>query len=950
MNPVRGLGARLLGRLAEGIAARPKVVLIACSVLAALAATQVAQLEVTTSRTHVDSARTRGTILFGEFLEEFGTPNDLIAVIDGSEREERRRAADELAAELQRDPGHVRSTFHKVDLEFFLDHILLFAPTNEIGQIKQALSSSFADDIRAGRVKGLDAIVDELTSAFAGRSAAANIDPARATRGIEAMATIMGELGRRLDDPQRTGLEGLRDLLPPLSAGAIDDEGYLQSRDGKLRVVFIRPADRSDENNVVRPLLQSVRAIAASVAERHPGIRIRITGLPALQVDEAEIVDHDMKFTTALSLLFISIILVYGYRKPQQVLLTLVPLAIGILWTLALVRWKYGKINLVASAFMPILLGRGSDFAIYLMARFNAARGYGHPPRLAVRESLSAAGGGVVTGALVTSAAFLVTTFAGGQFSAFGQLGVVVGAGLVLVLIASLLVTPAILLLVGDYRLPGEQRAEQVLGAVPDFGQGPGRVALSHPKLVLLVTAVLVATLGAFARSVPLDYDLLKFLPPSAESVTAQRDLSAPPPHGSDFGTDVVVVTADSVEAARRKTAELEALPTVGRVESIASFLPADQPQKLAEIATMRGLVETIPPFAPPQPPTTPEALGKSLEKLSDAVDDAVFLARKQGNALADPLEKFGTAVTDALQTLHRLPPDEAQHRVENVEDQVFALLIRVRALLRVNVLEAQPVTIGDLPRATRERFIGKTGKFAIYVFPKPVLPPVAGRAHPPAGLELAPFVEEVRSVAPNATGFPIIYYDSSHDVWRTFKNAALASLVVIVLALLLHFRSLSATGLALIPLLIASVAMFGLMQILHVPLNIANIVALPLLIGLGTDYGLQLIHHRRTVPDEPLPDVLRKTGLGVFMAGGSTAAGFGALALARHAGARTLGLVLFLGTSAALLCSLVVLPAILCLIDRRHDRRGGRFPAKPAKPPEDPYLLIPDPPPSVEK
>src|SRR5207248_396782 len=136
----------------------PSAVVIACTVLAALAATQVAQLEVTTSRTHVDSARTPGTILFGEFLEEFGTPNDLIAVIDGSEREERRRAADDLAEELGRDPSHVRSTFHKLDLDFFLKHILLFAPTNEIGQIKQALSSTFADDIRAGRVKGLDAV------------------------------------------------------------------------------------------------------------------------------------------------------------------------------------------------------------------------------------------------------------------------------------------------------------------------------------------------------------------------------------------------------------------------------------------------------------------------------------------------------------------------------------------------------------------------------------------------------------------------------------------------------------------------------------------------------------------------------------------------------------------------------------------------------------------------
>ena len=111
-------------------------------------------------------------------------------------------------------------------------------------------------------------------------------------------------------------------------------------------------------------------------------------------------------------------------------------------------------------------------------------------------------------------------------------------------------------------------------------------------------------------------------------------------------------------------------------------------------------------------------------------------------------------------------------------------------------------------------------------------------------------------------------------------------------------------------------------MRIFSIENNVANIVALPLLLGLGTDYGLQLVHHYRTVPDEPLPEVLRKTGLGVLMAGGTTAAGFGALGLARHAGGRSLGLVLFMGTTAALFCSLIVLPAILAVIDRRWPRR----------------------------
>src|SRR5207253_11353174 len=137
----------------------------------------------------------------------------------------------------------------------------------------------------------------------------------------------------------------------------------------------------TDEVTVVRPVVESVRATMKQVAARFPGVRMRLAGSPALLIDEMVIVDSDMLMTTVVSLLAITIILLYGYRKPQQVLLSLVPLLIGLLWTLAVVRFTSGRINMVASIFLPILMGRGSDFAIYVIARFNAERAGGALPR-----------------------------------------------------------------------------------------------------------------------------------------------------------------------------------------------------------------------------------------------------------------------------------------------------------------------------------------------------------------------------------------------------------------------------------------------------------------------------------------------------------------------------------------------------------------------------------------
>lgn len=202
------------------------------------------------------------------------------------------------------------------------------------------------------------------------------------------------------------------------------------------------------------------------------------------------------------------------------------------------------------------------------------------------------------------------------------------------------------------------------------------------------------------------------------------------------------------------------------------------------------------------------------------------------------------------------------------------------------------------------------------YVFPKV----------PETGAALDGFLAEVGGVAPHATGFPVIYFDSSRSTFRGLMRSSLLALPVVVLAVLLHFRELSATLLTLVPLVVAAVAMPALMRLFGVPHNVANVVALPLLIGMSADYGLQLVHHSRRFPDDTLRAAMAETGLGVFLAGGTTAAGFGALLLAQHHGATSLGGELLLGTLAAMAGALVVLPALLTLERRRaaSGRTGG--------------------------
>jgi uncharacterized membrane protein YdfJ with MMPL/SSD domain len=441
---------------------------------------------------------------------------------------------------------------------------------------------------------------------------------------------------------------------------------------------------------------------------------------------------------------------------------------------------------------------------------------------------------------------------------------------------------------VGDRRLPGERAFERAMSALPLFGARLGGFVLAHPRKTIALFGALLLACGALARSIPFDYDLLKFLPPGTESAETERDLSA----ASNFGADVIVASADNLQDARRKTQALSRLQSVEHVDSITSFVPDEG--ALREIAELAPLVRSIPPFLPLPPPspspTTPEAVAQAIERLADTLQ-------------MDALRSAATG-------LRKLPPDIAKARAAELELAAFSALERGREILRANVLDppARPDSArAAVPAQIRARFEGASGKHALYIFPR-------GRDQ---GEELARFVTEVRTVVPGATGFPVLYFDSSRAIRHSFAQAGAVTLGIIFIALLLHFRSLRDALCAMVPLLSGALAMGGLMRLFSIPHNMANVVALPLLLGLGTDYGLQMVHQLRRT-GAPLGQVIAETGLGVFLAGGTTAAGFGALTLARHLGARSLGLVLFLGTVAALSCALVLLPALLRLVYRK--------------------------------
>jgi predicted RND superfamily exporter protein len=218
------------------------------------------------------------------------------------------------------------------------------------------------------------------------------------------------------------------------------------------------------------------------------------------------------------------------------------------------------------------------------------------------------------------------------------------------------------------------------------------------------------------------------------------------------------------------------------------------------------------------------------------------------------------------------------------------------------------PLTVDDLPAPLRDQFVGVTGKFLLQVFPKA---DVWQRANQET------FVADLRTVDENATGTPVQLFEYETLLKNSYVQAAWYSLVAIAIMVLIHFRSLAAVILALLPVGIGTLWLAGLMGWFNIPFNLANIMTLPLVIGIGVTNGIHILNR---FAEERTPGILsRSTGKAVLVSGLTAIAGFGSLILAKHRGIHSLGCVMSVGIATCMIAGLTFLPALLNLIGRKY-------------------------------
>lgn len=845
-----------------------------------------------TSRMDLLDPKSNYNQLWIEYIEEFGDEDDAVVVVEGSGREQVVPVLEELSAALAREDRLFHAVLHEVDLGKIRSKGLHYFSPDELADIDDFLTD--LGPILAGDWSSLN------TSAMAGRFMrqleASQGDPAETAQARGRLHRLASSLGASLG--QRGRYQSPWPEMP--SSFAILSElnsEYLLTEQGQLGFVLLRLARGEDSFDHCTEATDALRDLIARSQARHPDVKIGLTGLPIMENDEMRSSKTSMLWASLVSMVGVGLLFVAGFGGARHAILAILILLVGIALAFGYATLAVGHLNILSVAFTVTLIGIGINYGIYYVAKYLQARSENKDCETAILETARIAGPAIATGAITTSIVF----FAAGltSFKGVAELGIIAGGGILLCAIAELVLLPACIWLVDrsgwGVRMPKPLAVHRWIAPLFKF-----------PRVTLTVSVTATAFVGLGLSRLWYDNNLLNMQAEGLESVALERKLLSECNQSVWYALSI----ADSREELLARKEKFLELGSVERTEEIVSLLPVDDEVKKPLIARIQKRLASLPERPQQITVDTPEVLGQALGQVQNLLAQSRYDEKcvRQLDAVRDLLRRMPT--TDCYAQLTRFQQEMAGD-----------LLSRLHILK--SIANPEPPQLSDLPASLVDRFVGQHGKHLLKIY---------GRGDIWDTMALRRFVKEVRSVDPHATGNPLQAHEASLEMKRSYQEAAIYSLFVIIGVLVLDFKNLQHALLAAMPLGLGVLQMFGLLGLLDIPLNPANLIALPLILGIGVDYGVHIVHDYRESrgPYRMSPG----TAVAVLVDALTTLVGFGSLMLASHQGLQSLGRVLTLGVTCCLFTSLIMLPAALTWMTRH---RKQPLPADPRVPLESP-------------
>jgi hopanoid biosynthesis associated RND transporter like protein HpnN len=737
-----------------------------------------------------------------EFIRAFPQP-DILVVVDAPTPELVEQATIELAQALTTRSDRIRGV-HPLDSgTFFERNGLLFLPTDEVARVTANLSQA-----------------KDLLQAL-------SVDPS--LRGsLDALSFGLMGVG--------AGVITLDDLFRPLSMAADTASDVLAGRPASFSWWVLgsgKPPSPGEQRRyiAVEPVLdysalEPGRAATEVIArtarelnlERDNQARVRLTGLEPINDDGFATLNQSAPLTAAVSILGVLVVLWLALRWLRIIVAVAISLVVGITISAAWGLLLVGALNLISVAFFVLFVGLGVDFGLQFSVQYRAERHDWGDLRTGLSTAASKAGVPLALAAAATAVGF--SSFAPTAYRGLAELGQIAGSGMIIAFLTSITLLPALLMVLHP---PAEPRSMGFAALAP-----VDRFLTRYRISVVVTTILLVALASPLLIFLRFDFNPLHLRNPKAASVATFLELRKDP----QTGANAIEIMAPTLGAATSIEQRLLSLPQVSRTATLNSLVPGDQEQKLALIHQAANSIGAAldPPRVKP-PPTDKEnvaALSSMAERLSTIAGDE----RRPGAEAARKLSGLLTQLARSELGLH-------QHLEAAVAEP-----LRISLGHQKSELEPQPITTQSIPADLARQWVTADGRARVQVLPK---------GDPDDTRVIRDFVTAVLAVSPDATGPAVLLYEAGNTVVQAFIEAGIFALAAIAVLLWIALRRMADVLLTLVPLLVAAVVTLELCVAIDLPLNFANIIALPLLLGVGRCVQDLL---RDGVAQRPLPEL----------------------------------------------------------------------------------------------
>jgi uncharacterized protein len=793
-----------------------------------------------------------------QYMRAFPEPG-IIVVVDAPTPEGVEQATPKLASALAARTDLIGAVSQPQSGGFFERNGLLYLPTGEVARLTAGLTKAGPLLATLSADPSLRGALDSLSLGLG---------------GVEAGVLPLDGLTRPIDmaaDTAQAVLAG----RPASFSWQVLASGHAPRAAELRRFIEVQPIL---DYHALEPGRAATDAIAQTARDLKLGpdyqAQVRQTGLVPINDDGFATLTRHLGLNLALSLGAVFLILWLALRSGRIILAVVVSIAAGLAVSAAAGLFMVGALNLISVAFFVLFVGLGIDFGIQFSVRYRAERHEFGALRGALRSAARKAGAPLALAAAATAAGF--ASFVPTDYRGLSELGEIAGLGMVIAFLTSITLLPALLTVL---KPPSERRPMGFAALAP-----VDHFLARRRTPILAITAVVVLAASPLLLLLRFDFNPLHLRDPKAPSVATFLELRRDP----QIGANAIEVMTPNLDAANALAQRLAALPQVAQTTTLDSLLPGDQDRKLELI---RKAAAAIGPALHPQTVKTPPTDQQTIDALSST---AATLSQAAGNHHG-PGAEAARRLSALLLKLAKADPARRERAAAAIVEPLRTSLDRL-----LQALNPQRITRDAIPADLKRAWVTAHGRARVQVLPK---------GDPDDTAMLRNFVTVVLAAAPNATGPAVLLYEAGNTVVHAFAEAGIFALSAILLLLWITLRRVGDVLMTLVPLLVAGIVTLELSVILGLPLNFANIIALPLLLGVGVAFKIYYITAWRSGKTALVQSALTRA---VIFSAMTTATAFGSLWMSSDPGTSSMGELMALALLCTMCAAVLFQPALM--------------------------------------